>query len=224
MAQSTDRALLLPRRCHQSVLKRLETEIWKVRVFYAHAQFYAPAIFLMDRLDTKGVGQEGCGQPASKLAGNVRITHDSPLPWERWPAHDFLYFYCKRCCSLNIFNVGATMTKTEEKYVTLHFKNRSHGREKRRLRPAKQNNKTMEIIAFTVFITSLRKFYNTLIINISILQCGYPAPNRLENSHTQALAPNGALSLSLRDSTRLCQKSDFGPAYHKLGSYQVSNW
>jgi len=21
----------------------------------------------------------------------------------------------------------------------------------------------------------------------------------------------------------LCQKSDFGPAYHKLGSYQVSN-
>ena len=39
-----------------------------------------------------------------------------------------------------------------------------------------------------------------MIINISTLQCGYSAPNRLENSHTQALAPNGALSLSLRDS------------------------
>jgi len=123
MAQSTDRALLLPRRYLQGVLKRLKTEIWKVRVFYAHAQFYAPAIFLMDRLDTKGVGQEGCGQPASLLAGAVRITHDSPLPWERWPAHDFPYFYCKRCCSLNIFNVGVTMTKTEEKYVTLHLQN-----------------------------------------------------------------------------------------------------
>jgi len=45
-----------------------------------NAQFYALAIFLMDRLDTKGVGQEGRGQPASLLAGAVRITHDSPLP------------------------------------------------------------------------------------------------------------------------------------------------
>ena len=87
--------------------------------FMRNAQFYAPAIFLMDRLDTKGVGQEWCGQPASLLAGAVPITHDSPLPWERWPAHDFPYFYCKRCCSLNIFNVGVSMTKTEEKYVTL---------------------------------------------------------------------------------------------------------
>ena len=34
-----------------------------------NAQFYALAIFLMDRLDTKGVGQEGCGQPASFLLG-----------------------------------------------------------------------------------------------------------------------------------------------------------
>gem|GEM_PF-6206790 len=39
----------------------------------------------------------------------------------------------------------------------------------------------MKIIAFTVFITSLRKFYNTLIINISILHVGILTPNRLEN-------------------------------------------
>ena len=121
MAQSTDRALLLPRRCHQSVLKRLETEIWKVRVFYAHAQFYAPAIFLMDRLDTKGVGQEGCGQPASKLAGNVRITHDSPLPWERWPAHDFPYFYCKALLLSEYIQCGSPNDENRRKIRNFAF-------------------------------------------------------------------------------------------------------
>ena len=144
-----------------------------------NAQFYALAIFLMDRLGTKGVGQEECGQPASLLAGTVRITHDSPLPWERWPAHDFPYFYCKRCCSLNIFNVGATMTKTEEKCVTLHLQKQVARKRKTPFATGETNNKTMKIIAFTVFITSLRKFYNTLIINISILQCGYSDPQQV---------------------------------------------
>ena len=144
-----------------------------------NAQFYALAIFLMDRLGTKGVGQEECGQPASLLAGTVRITHDSPLPWERWPAHDFPYFYCKRCCSLNIFNVGVPMRKTEEKCVTLHLQKQVARKRKTPFATGETNNKTMKIIAFTVFITSLRKFYNTLIINISILQCGYSDPQQV---------------------------------------------
>lgn len=29
-------------------------------------------------------------------------------------------------------------------------------------------------------------------------------------------------SIGTKTEMRLCQKSDFGPAYHKLGSYQVS--
>ena len=52
-----------------------------------------------------------------------------------------------------------------------------------------------------VLITFLRKFYNQLIINISVVQCGCPEFQLVkENSHGQALAPNGALSLNLRDS------------------------
>ena len=51
-----------------------------------------------------------------------------------------------------------------------------------------------------VFITFLRISYNSLIINVSILQCGCPESQYIKENHGQALAPNGALSLSLRDS------------------------
>lgn len=51
-----------------------------------------------------------------------------------------------------------------------------------------------------VFVTFLRKFYNTLIINVDVLQCGCPESQNIKENHGQALAPNGALSLSLRGS------------------------
>ena len=53
---------------------------------------------------------------------------------------------------------------------------------------------------FPVFVTFLRKFYNSLIINISTLRYGCPESLYVKENHGQALAPNGALSLSLRNS------------------------
>ena len=74
------------------------------------------------------------------------------------------------------------MTKTEEKCVTLHSGERAAHSDRTFAVARKTNNRKMKIIAFTVFITSLRKLYNTLIINMSILHVGILTPNRLENS------------------------------------------
>lgn len=46
----------------------------------------------------------------------------------------------------------------------------------------------------------MRKLYNSLIINVDWLRCGCPESQYIKENHGQALAPNGALSLSLRNS------------------------
>ena len=65
-----------------------------------YGQFYALAIFIMDRLDTKGVGlkpwgrQRACSQDYPMALGPL-------LQWEQKPVHDFLFSFSVSKCQDN---------------------------------------------------------------------------------------------------------------------------
>ena len=57
-----------------------------------YGQFYALAIFIMDRLDTKGVGLKPWGRQRA-CSQDYPMALDPLLQWEQKPVHDFLFKY-----------------------------------------------------------------------------------------------------------------------------------
>ena len=71
-------------------------------------QFYALAIFIMDRLDTKGVGLKPWGRQRA-CSQDYPMALDPLLHWEQKPAHDFFFF--------SVLNIKTIMTAS--RFVTL---------------------------------------------------------------------------------------------------------
>ena len=55
-------------------------------------QFYALAIFVIGRLDTKGVGLKPWGRQRA-CSQDYPMALDPLLHWEQKPAHDFLFSF-----------------------------------------------------------------------------------------------------------------------------------
>ena len=60
--------------------------------FMPYGQFYALAIFIMDRLDTKGVGLKPWGRQRA-CSQDYPMALDPLLQWEQKPVHDFLFSF-----------------------------------------------------------------------------------------------------------------------------------
>ena len=65
-----------------------------------YGQFYALAIFIMDRLDTKGVGLKPWGRQRA-CSQDYPMALDPLLQWEQKPVHDFLFPFSVFKCQDN---------------------------------------------------------------------------------------------------------------------------